>query len=149
MSRPGIEPVTIRSPKQRLYHLSYRAGGDALRNLVGRFTMAKQEWINSRICPTALCVNERQITRKKNNFDSNMIQKRYATLLQRLPKDYYAADVDRSKCLHTTLSNALFCMHYFGKVIENKFSHVSYMINGENVTVMLAFYLITDILTKL
>ena len=37
---------------------------------------------------------------RKSYFDSNMIQKGNETLLQRFPKDYFAADVDRSKCLH-------------------------------------------------
>ena len=35
---------------------------------------------------------------KMNYFDSNIIQKRKATLLRCFPKDYFAADVDRSNC---------------------------------------------------
>ena len=68
-----------------------------------------------------------------------MIQKGNATLLQRFPKDYFAEDVNGSKCLNATLSDALFCMHYVGKVIYHKFSHsdVSYRFNGKNVNVML------------
>ena len=51
-------------------------------------------------------------------------------------KDYFAADVGRSKCLHATSSNALFCTHYVGNVICHKFAHgdVSYRFNGKNVT---------------
>ena len=54
-------------------------------------------------------------------------------------KDSFAADVDRSKCLHATSSNALFCKHYTGYVNYHKFSHndISYRFNGENVNVML------------
>ena len=68
-----------------------------------------------------------------------MIQKGNTTLLQRLPKAYFAADVDRSKCLHVTSSNALFRTHYVGSMIYHKFSYddVSYRIKGENVKVML------------
>ena len=79
------------------------------------------------------------MTIKKNYFDSNMIQNRNATLLQRFPKDYFAADVDRSKCLYATSSNALFCTHYVGNVIYHKFSHgdVSYRFSGKNVNVVL------------
>ena len=70
-----------------------------------------------------------------------MIQKGNATLLQCLSKDYLAADVDRSKCLHVTSSNVLFCTHYVGDVIYHSFSHneVSYRINGENVNVMFEY----------
>ena len=76
---------------------------------------------------------------KKNYFDSNMIQKGNTTLLQCFPKDYFAADADRSKCLHMTSSNALLWMHYVGNVIYHKFSHddVSYKFNGKNVNAML------------
>ena len=73
---------------------------------------------------------------KKNYFDSNMIQpKGNTTLLQRFPKDYFAVDADRSKCLHSTSSNALFYMHYIGNVIYHKFSHddVSCRFTGKNV----------------
>ena len=70
-----------------------------------------------------------------------MIQKENATLLQRFPQDYFAADVDRSKCLHATSSNALFCTRYVGScnVIYHKFSHgdVPYRFNEKNVNVML------------
>ena len=50
-----------------------------------------------------------------------------------------AADVDLSKCLHATSSNAFFCMHYVGNMIYHKFSHddVCYRFSGENVTIML------------
>ena len=65
------------------------------------------------------------------------------TLLQRFPEDYFAADVDSSKCLHYTSSNALFWTHYVGRlnVIYYKFSHgdISYRLNGKNVNVMLEF----------
>ena len=62
-----------------------------------------------------------------------------ATLLRCFPKDYLAADVDRSKCLHATSSNALFCTHYVGNVIYHKVSHggVSDRFNRKNVNVML------------
>ena len=68
-----------------------------------------------------------------------MIQKGNATLLRCFPKDYFAADVDRRKCLHTTSSNALFWTQYIGNMIYHKFSHgdVSYRFNGKNVNVML------------
>ena len=76
---------------------------------------------------------------KKNYFDFNMIQKGDATLLQCFPKDYFAADIDRSKCLHAKASNALFCTHYIGNVIYQNFSHsdVSNRFNGKDVNVML------------
>ena len=79
------------------------------------------------------------ITGKKTYCDSNMIQKGNATLLQRFLKDYFAADADRSKCLHATSSHELFRTHLFGNVIYHSFSHdnVSYRINGQNVNVML------------
>ena len=68
-----------------------------------------------------------------------MIQKGNVTLLPRLPKDYFAGDIDRRKCLHATSSNTLFWMHYVGNVICHEFSDgdISYRINGENVNVML------------
>ena len=68
-----------------------------------------------------------------------MKQKGNATLLQRLPMDYFAADVDRSKCLHATSSNEPFCKHYVGNVIYHNFSHddVSYRVSGENINGML------------
>ena len=71
-----------------------------------------------------------------------MIQKGNATLLRRLPKDYFAADVDRSICLHATSSNAFVRTHYVGNVIYHKFSHsdVSYKVNGEKVNVMLEYW---------
>ena len=61
-----------------------------------------------------------------------MIQKGNATL-QRFPTDYFAADVDRSKCgdmrRHQTRS---FARTTFGNVIYHIFSHidVSYRNNG-------------------
>ena len=63
-----------------------------------------------------------------------------------LPKDYFAADVDRSKCLLATSSNAFFCTHYVGNMIYHKFSHddISYRINGENVYVMLEYLFISS-----
>ena len=80
---------------------------------------------------------------KKQYFHSNMIQKGNVTLLQRLPKDYFAADVDRNKYLHVTSSNELFCTHYVGNVICHKISHgdVSYRFNGKTVNVMLEFFI--------
>ena len=70
-----------------------------------------------------------------------MIQKRSTRLLQHFPKDYFVADVDRSKCLHAMSSNALalFCTHYVDNVIYRKFTHddVTYRVNRENVNVML------------
>ena len=83
-----------------------------------------------------------KITVKKHYFDSNMIQKGTATLLQRFSKDYFAADIDRSNCLHATSSNALFYTHYVGNMIYHKFSHddVSYRFNGKNVNAMLEYY---------
>ena len=59
-------------------------------------------------------------------------QKANLTLLRCFPKDYFAADVKRSKCLHATSSKMLFCMYYVGNVIYHNFSRgdVSYMFNG-------------------
>ena len=76
-----------------------------------------------------------------------MIQKGNATLLQRFPKDYFASDVDRSKCLHATSSNAFFCMYYICNMFYHKLSHnaISYRINGKNVNVMLEFKIITAV----
>ena len=50
-------------------------------------------------------------------------------------QDYFAADIDISKCLHVMSSNTLFCTHYAGKEIYHKFSHsdVSYRFNGNYV----------------
>ena len=71
-----------------------------------------------------------------------MIQKGNVTLLQRFPKDYFTADVDRSECLYATSSNALFCTHYVGNVIYHKLSHgdVCYRFNGKSVTIILEYY---------
>ena len=62
-----------------------------------------------------------------------MIQKGNATLFWAFPKDFLAADVDRSIYLHVTSSNALFCMHYVGNMIYHKFLHsdISYMFTEE------------------
>ena len=49
-------------------------------------------------------------------FDSNMIHKAKSKSLQCFPKRYFAADVDRSKCLHATSSNAPFCTQYVDDV---------------------------------
>ena len=60
--------------------------------------------------------------------------------MQRFPKDYFAADVDRNKYSHAISSpNTLFCTHYVGNVIYHKFSQgdVSYMFNGKNFNVTL------------
>ena len=75
----------------------------------------------------------------RQHFESNMIEKGNATLLQRSQKEYFAADVDRSKCLHATSSNALFCTQYVGNMRYHKFSHgdVSYRFNGKNDKVKL------------
>ena len=74
-----------------------------------------------------------------------MIEKENETLLRSFLKDYiyFAADVDRSKYLHATSSNALFCTHYTGNVIYHRSSHgdLSYKISGGNVNVMLEFTL--------
>ena len=77
---------------------------------------------------------------KKNYFYSNMIQKGNVTLLQHFPKDYFAVDVDRSKCLYMSL-NTLFCTHYVGNMIYHKFSNgdVSYRFNGGSFNVMSEF----------
>ena len=73
-----------------------------------------------------------------------MIQKPNAILLQRLSKDYFAADADRSKCLHITSSNALVCTHYVGNAIYNKFLHgdASYRFNGEKLNAMLEYLIL-------
>ena len=74
-----------------------------------------------------------------------MIQKGNSTLLQRFPKDSFAADVDRGKCLHAISPSALFCTHYVGNVNYHKFSHndVSYRVNGKYVNVMLERFVYT------
>ena len=68
-----------------------------------------------------------------------MTQKGNTTILQRLTKDYFAADIDRSKCLHAMSWNVLFCTHYVGNVIFHEFLNddVSYRVNGENISIML------------
>ena len=73
---------------------------------------AKPEWINIRICPTTPCVILRIIHSRENYFDCNMIHKEKSTSLQCFPKNCFAADVDRSKCLHATSSNESFCTIY-------------------------------------
>ena len=50
--------------------------------------------------------------RKIYYFDTTMIHKGELTPLQCFPKNYFPGDVDRSKCIHATSSNALFCTHY-------------------------------------
>ena len=79
-----------------------------------------------------------------------MMQKRSTTLLQRFPKEYFAADSDRSKCLHATSSNALFFTHYVGNVIFFKFSHddISYRFNGKNVNAMLELWFLKSGITR-
>ena len=62
-------------------------------------------------------------------------------------QDYFAADVDRSKCLHVTSSIWLICTHYVhdvSNVIYHKFPHgdVYYRFNGKNVNVMLEWFLL-------
>ena len=75
----------------------------------------------------------------EKNLDSNMIQKGNVTLLRCFPKYYFAADIDRSKCLHATSSKVPICMHYVGNMIYCKFSHgdVFYRLNGKLVNIML------------
>ena len=62
-----------------------------------------------------------------------MIQKGKSTLLQCFPKNSFAADVARSKCLHATSSNAPFCTQYVDEVIIVTFHYAQW----ENVNVML------------
>ena len=59
-------------------------------------------------------------------------------------KSYFASDVNSSKCLHATSSNALLCMHYVDDVIYHIFSHgdVSDRFCGENFNVMLELFII-------
>ena len=45
-----------------------------------------------------------------------MIQSGNATLLQHFSKDYFAVDVEMSKCLHVTSANVLFCTHHIGNM---------------------------------
>ena len=54
-----------------------------------------------------------------------MIQKGNTSLLQRFPKDDFAADADRSKCLQATSSNA------------RSFARTTF--SGENVNAMLEY----------
>ena len=59
-------------------------------------------------------------------------------------KNYFASDVNSSKCLHAMSSNALFCKHYIDDVIYHLFSHgdVSIRFYRKNVNVMLEFHFI-------
>ena len=62
--------------------------------------------INSRrpsVCPT-------------NYFDSNMIQEGKRHSYISFSKNSFAADVARSKCSHTTSSNASVCTYYVDNV---------------------------------
>ena len=54
------------------------------------------------------------------------------------------------KCLHPTSSRREMCTSSVSNVIYHKFSHraVSYMLNGENVNVMLKFQIHVVILTE-
>ena len=95
------------------------------------------------------CINSRRRSRIELIFASG--RQHHAligdlTLLHGFPKDYFAAEADRSKCLHATSSNALFCTHYVGNVIYHKFSHddISYRFNGENVNAMLEFTVVNN-----
>ena len=56
--------------------------------------MAQPQEINSRICPTTACINQRYFTVKQNYFDSKMIKKRKFTLMQRSSMDSFSADVN-------------------------------------------------------
>ena len=63
-----------------------------------------------------------------------MMQKGNASVLQRFPKDYFSADVDRSKCLHATSSNMLFCTQHIGIMIYHNFLHGKIVSMGETLT---------------
>ena len=52
---------------------------------------------------TFLCISGDYNTQVRlNYFDCNMIRKKNLTFFRRVSKDFFAADVDRSKCLHAT-----------------------------------------------
>ena len=54
------------------------------------------------ICPKLQVLISDNTQVRKNYFDSNMIRKENLTFSRRFSKDYFGADVDRSKCLHAT-----------------------------------------------
>ena len=62
-----------------------------------------------------------------------MIQKGNVILQQCYPSDFFAADIERSKCLQVTSSNTLLCMHYVGSMIYHKFSHSDVSYEGTNI----------------
>ena len=53
-------------------------------------------------------------------------------------KNDFASNVNSSKCLHATSSNALFCTHYVDDVMYHIFSHgdVSIWLYGKNINFM-------------
>ena len=82
-------------------------------------TIAWSKLQQSRIFPSAwhhhvIIISDNTQVRK-NYLDSNRIQKGNVTLLRCFLKDYITADVDRSKCIHATSSEVLFCT-YVGNV---------------------------------
>ena len=60
-------------------------------------------------------------------------------------KNYFASDVNSSKCLHAMSSNAHFCTHSIDDVIYHIFSHgdVPIRFYGKNVNVILELYFIS------
>ena len=60
---------------------------------------------------------------REQYFDSNMIHEGKSTSVQCFPKNLFAVDVDRSKCLHSISSNANFCTRYVNDV--NYFSLIT------------------------
>ena len=69
-----------------------------------------------------------------------MIQSGNATLLQRFSKNYFAVDVEMSKCLHATSSNTLFCMHYIGNVSYLSLIMVTFPIGSDNAMLEYKLY---------
>ena len=69
---------------------------------------------------------------RKNYFDSNIVWNENVRTLRHFSKDYFEADAHQgATCKHFDVSD----------VIYHKFSHgaASYMINGENINVMLEY----------
>ena len=80
-------------------------------------------------------------------FDSNMLQKGNATLLQRFPKESFAADVDRSKSLHAMSSNALFACTMLVTLFITNFHTVAFPM-WENAMLESSLFLGSPIMLK-
>ena len=65
-----------------------------------------------------------------------LIQKGKLTLLQFFPKNYFAADVARSKCLHATSSNGPFPVHYIDDMNNCSLIMVMFPLGWEYVNIL-------------